>query len=149
MGKLMGETYVGCGSKTQGLGTGLERIDLTSDDPGKRTPGRGEEENVDGNKSDTGLLGCGIIDDDVTIGVLASSRGAKNSHNELTDAHTDGTPEEKWATTKLVDGPETGQGGHDVNDRGDDLDREGVADAGVLEVLGSVIEDEVDACQLL
>ena len=49
----------------------------------------------------------------------------------------------------MVAGVEAGKSGHHVDGGGDHRDDEGVADARVLEVLGSVVKDEVDTRQLL
>lgn len=141
--------YVRCGRQTQALGSGLQGIDLARDDPCKGSPSRREEEDENGDKCNASFLGRLVIDDDIAHGVLTGGESAEEGYNELADTHADGTPEEKRATTKFVDGPETRKGGDDVDDGGDDLNREWVLDTGVLEVLGSVIEDEVDARQLL
>lgn len=67
----------------------------------------------------------------------------------MPDAHSDGTPQEKRTATEFINSPQTGKGGHNVDDGGDDGNGEGILNTGVLEVLCSVVEDEVNSRELL
>lgn len=96
------EEPVGGGAHGEGLGTGLEGEDLAGDDPGKGTPGSGEEEDVDADESDGGLLSGEVLDVDDSIGGLACGNGTNNGNDELRDAHADGAPEEKRTTSPFV-----------------------------------------------
>lgn len=89
------------------------------------------------------------MDDDAAGGVLAGGCCAEDGDEELGDAHADGAPEEDGAAAPFLDGVEAREGGGDVNAVGDEADDEGVLEAGVLEELGAVVEDEVDAGELL
>ena len=143
------EQPVGGGGHGEGLGADLEGEDLAGDDPGAGAPGRGEEEDVDADEGDGGLLGGLVVDDDDAVGVLAGGGGAEDGNEELRDAHADGAPEEDGAAAPFLDGIEAGEGGADVDAVGDQTDGEGVLEAGVLEELGAVVENEVDAGELL
>lgn len=142
-------TYVGGSRQRQRLGTGLEAEDLTVDNPGERAPGGGEEEDVDADKGDGGLLRGQVVHDNLAGVVLARGQSSQHGDEELRDAHADGTPEKQGATSPAVDGPHTGKSRSDVDGRGDHTDNKTVGEARVLEVLRSVVEDEVDTSQLL
>lgn len=144
-----GVAYVRRSRHTQALGARLQREDLARHDPRQGTPRAGEEENVEANKRDAGFLGRDVVHDDVAIRILARRQGSEHGDDELAHAHADGAPQQQRTTAYLVDGVETGEGGDDVDAGRDHLDGEGVLDARVLEVLGSVVEDEVDTRQLL
>jgi hypothetical protein len=62
---------------------------------------------------------------------------------------TDGAEEEQVAAAHLLDHVQPREGREDVDAVGDDLDDERVLEVRVLEVLRAVVEDEVDAGQLL
>lgn len=104
----------------------------SGDDPSDRAPRAGEEEDVDANKSDQGLVSLG----------LARESGADTGDDQLADSHTDGTKHEQVATTPLLDHPQTGEGGCDVNDVGNNSDGETVRDTRVLEEGGAVVDYE-------
>ena len=72
-----------------------------------------------------------------------------DSNDELREAHASSTDEEEAATTELVDEGQRADGDDGVDDVADDGDDEGVADAGLLEERRAVVEDEVDAGELL
>jgi hypothetical protein len=121
---------VGGGGDGETLGTGLEGEEFTGDDPGDGAPGAGEEEDVDADEGDQGLVGdC-----------VAGEGGADTGDDQLADGHADGTEHEQVATTPLLDHPETGEGGADVDDVGDQGDGEAVGDTGVLEEGGAVVD---------
>lgn len=124
----------------------LQRKDLTGDDPAERTPCGGEKEDVNADKGDRGLLGCNVVDYDVTGAVLACRKGAQHGDNKLADTHANGAPEKEGTAAPFVDGIQAWDGRCHVDRRGDHSDDEGVGDAGVFEELGAVIEDEVDSC---
>lgn len=131
---------VGRGGHGERLGADLEREDLAGDDPGDGSPGAREEEDVDADEGDHGVLSC-------LIG--CAHNGTSDSDDELADSHADGAEEEEVAATPLLNHPETGEGGGDVDGRGDHRNDEGVAEPCVLEELGTVVEDEVDTSKLL
>lgn len=124
---------VGGGGDGETLGTGLEGEEFTGDDPGDGAPGGGEEEDVDADEGDEGLVGDGV----------AGEGGADTGDDELADGHADGSEHEQVATAPFLDHPETGEGGADVDDVGDEGDGEAVGDAGVLEEGGAVVDWEV------
>lgn len=123
----------------EGLGADFEGEDLAGDDPSDWTPGRREEEDVDADECDGCLLGGVVVYDDVTSCVLTGGCCAEDSNDELRDAHADGSPEENWSSTPLLDGVEAREGGGCVDAVGDQADDEGVGEAGVLEELSSVL----------
>lgn len=134
------EEPVAGGGHGERLGTDLEREDLTSNDPGNWTPRAGEEEDVDADECDQGLLGSQVLN---------TSDSTGNSDDELADSHTDGTEEEEVAATPLLDEVETWKGGGDVDARGNHSDNKGVLDTRVLEEGSTIVEDEVDTSELL
>lgn len=141
------EEPVGGGGHGETLRTDLEGEELAGHDPGDGAPRAGEEEDVDADEGDEGIVG-GLVADDFG-GPLGFFDSTCDGDDVLADAHTDGTKEEEAAATPFLDKVETGESGGDVDNVGDDRDDEGVGEAGVLEVLGSVIENEVDTSQLL
>jgi len=96
-----GETHavpepVGCGGEGNATGTDGQGEDLADDDPGTRTPGGGEEEDVDADKGDHGLDGGWII----------AGGDADDGDDELADGHANGTVNQERATTKTLNSPE-------------------------------------------
>lgn len=142
------EEPVGGGGHRKTLGADLEREDLASDDPSCGTEGGGEEEDVD---ADEGELGAG---GGVVGGRCCDTSGCDNV---LRDTHTESTGKEDGTTTEAVNGPETREGGDDVDNVGDDGEDEGtgqpldgrVGRSVSAEVGGTVVEDEVDTNKLL
>lgn len=138
---ILKETYavpepVGCGRESDTAGTNGQREDLADHDPSTRTPGAGEEEDVDADKGDHGAHGVGIV----PIG------NSDNGHDELADYHAQGTPQQQGSTTDLLNGPERDWGRADVDDRGDHSQQERVLDrVQLLEEGSTEVEDEVDA----
>lgn len=102
----------------------------TSDDPGYRAPGASEEENINADESDRGLLRGKI-------------RGTSNSSSDgddvLTHAHSDGTHKKQVTASKTLNHVETRECRGDVDTVGDDLDNEGVLETSILKVLCSVV----------
>ena len=81
--------------------------------------------------------------------VLHGDGDTDNGDEVLADEHTNGTDQEKTTATDVVNGPERGDGHTDVDDSSGDRDREGVGDTGLLEEGRTVVEDKVDAGELL
>merc|ERR1712169_170416 len=75
--------------------------------------------------------------------------GSGEECDEEADGHADSTDEEHSAATSLVSEPETRDSRADVDDVGGDRDQESVVDARVLEERRAVVEDEVNADELL
>lgn len=144
------EQPVGGGGDTKRLGTGLERENLTSDNPGKGTPSRSKEEDVNADKGDGGLGGRFVVAGNLAGDwVLVTRNGTGNSHDELGDGHTDGTEKQQWATSPFVSCVKTRDRGDDIDGRRNHRDDEFVLDASALEVASSVVENEVDTSELL
>lgn len=143
------EQPVGGGTHAERFGARGEREDFAGDDPCERTPSAGEEEDEDADKGHGGLLPGNVLDIDVAVFVLARGKGAADGDDELGDAHAYGAGEEHRATTPSINGQETGDGGDDVDGGRDHGDGEAAGDARVLEVARAVVEDEVDAGELL
>ena len=93
-----GEAYtvpepVGGGRQGHTPGTDGQRKDLADHDPGTGTPGGSEEEDVNTDEGNHG-----------TDGMVVLAIGHTNdSDNELTNDHTQGTPQEDSATAILLD----------------------------------------------
>ena len=91
-------------SRTDGNGE-----DFANDDPCTGTPGGSEEENVDTDEGDLGIDGRDIVGDWASIhgmGMIETNGVADDSHDELADEHSKGTPDEERATTESLDCPE-------------------------------------------
>jgi len=131
---------VGGDGEGHGLGTNVEREDLTGDDPGDRTPCGSEECNVDANESDQNLL---------SGRVRSRDRDADDGDQELANAHPGGTDQEQPPTTEPLDAPHPRKCHKHVDDVGGDGDQEGVLNTRILEEDGAVVEDEVDTGELL
>lgn len=129
------EQPVAGSSHGQRLGADLEGEDLAGDDPGAGTPRAGEEEDVDADEGDEGPLAR-------KIGGVGTCAHAGN--DELASGHANSAEEEQVAATPLLDEVETWEGGSDVDAGGDEADDEGVLEAGVLEELWAVVEDEAE-----
>jgi hypothetical protein len=125
---------VGGGGQSNTTGTDGQRVDLADDDPGTRTPGAGEEEDVNADEGDFSADGA-----------LGAGSNSDNGNNELADNHAQSTPEEQSTTTELLHGVKRDGSGADVDDGGDHANQEGVADGSqALEEGGTEVEDEVD-----
>lgn len=124
------EPVAGSGHR-KALSAGLEWEEFTSNDPGDRAPGAGEEEDVDAHEGDSGFLcrqfGC-------------ASYCTSNRNDELTDAHADCAHEKKVATAKLFDHVQSREGGGDVHSVCDALNDERVLETSILEILRSVVD---------
>lgn len=145
---------VGGGGETDTAGSDGEREDLANDNPGTGAPSGGEEEDVDGDKGDLGIDGRDVVGNAVSSGVemglVETNRHTDDTDEELANEHTKGTPDQKWATTKLLNGVEGERGRTDVDTIEDQGDQEGVGDGtGRLQEWGRVVEDEVDTGPLL
>lgn len=134
------EKPVGGGSHGETFGTDLQREDLTGDYPGHWAPRACEEENVDTDERDGGVLSRQVGD---------WSDSADDGNDELADGHTSSAEEQKVAATPSLDEVETGKGGTDVDAGRDHGDDEWLGETRTLEVGGTVVEDEVDTGELL
>jgi hypothetical protein len=67
----------------------------------------------------------------------------------LRDRHANGSPEKQWTTTPFVDCVETGESRASIDTAGNHTDDECIGDTRILEILRPVVENEVDARQLL
>lgn len=121
------------------LGTNGEREDLSDRDPGGRTPGRGEEEDVDTGEQDKNDLRC----------ARASIGSTSDTNDPLADTHANGTIDQERTTTKALNGPEGQRSRADVDDGSDHRDEEGILDTDGLEESGREVEDKVDTSPLL
>ena len=109
-----------------------------------RTPGGGEEEDVDADECDLGL-GSGVVGD-----AWASSSNTDNGDDEFANQHSQSTPDEDCTTAILLNNVERDGSGADVDKGGDETNEEGVADrAKFLEEGGTEVENEVDTSPLL
>ena len=118
---------------TETLCADFERKQLARNNPGHGPPRTRKEENVDAHKGDGGALGRQI---------RGSGYGAGDGDDVLADAHADGAEEEEVAAAELLDHVEPWEGGGYVYRVGDDLGDEGVLEAGVGEILRSVVDCE-------
>lgn len=132
------EKPVGSSGHGETLCTDLEREDLTSDNPCDGTPRDGKEENVEADESNENLVGniCEDCDTD-------------NSNNELADTHPNGSQQKKTAATKFLNEVKTGDSRYNIDQVGNETDEESILNTGVLEELGTIVENEVDTGQLL
>jgi len=135
---------VGRGRQRETLGAHFEREDLACHDPGTWAEGRGEEEDVDADEREL-RRGRGLV----------GERGCDTAGRDdvLRDTHAESADQQHGASAEAVDAVQTRERGDDVDDVGDDLQDEGGRQTGVDarsgEVRRSVVEDEVDADELL
>ena len=116
------------------------REHFTGDDPSDRTPGRGEEGDVDADESDQNLLSDKIGGGD---------RDTDDGDEEFAGAHTGSTDQEQPPTAEPLDTLHARKRREAADDVGGNGDQEGVRNIRVLEEHGAVVEDEVDTGQLL
>ena len=100
---------VRCGGKGDTARSDWQREHLADDDPRGRTPGRGEEEDVDADEGDLSRDSLGV----------APVGGASNGHDELANRHANSTPDENCSPTILLDDIE-GQWSRAYVDQGGD-----------------------------
>lgn len=112
------------------LGADGEREEFPDHGPRGGAPGGCEGEDVDADKGDEDFGG----------GVGVGSGGADDGDGEFAEEHEDGAVDEEGASAEALNGVEGERGGADVDDVDDDGDEEGVADAGLLEEGGSIVE---------
>ena len=111
-----------------------ERIEFASDDPGNRTPGSSEEEDIDTHECNQGLLrSC----------VGGGSRNTDNGDNVFADAHTGSSDEEELTASEVINCPHARESRDDIDNVGHDRDDERVRDTSLSEECGSVVEDEL------
>ena len=154
-----GKTYgvpepVRGGREGNTAGTDRQREDLANDDPSTGTPGRGEEENEDGNESNlcvdsTDVVGTrdghtrGIKTD--VVRVVETDRDTDDGDEELADKHAQSAIDKQRTSSKLLNCEEGDGGGADVDQGENQRDQESVANStSGLEEGRRVVEDEVD-----
>lgn len=140
---------VGCGGETNTTRSDWEREDFTDENPSSRTPGGGEEEYEDGDECDLGVDSRDVVGDsisvDIKVSLVESNSDTNDGNKELTDQHSQGSPDEKWTTTEFLDGIEGDWGGENVDQGEDQRDQESVLNGtGGLQEGGGVVKDEVD-----
>lgn len=127
---------VGRSGESDAAGADGQWEDLANHDPCTRSPGRGEEEDVDADEGDHGGQRRRRV-----------GHGAGDGHDELADHHTQGSPNQKSASTEPLDGPEGDGGRAHVHEGGDERDQEWVLDGSQrLKEGGSEVEDKVYTC---
>ena len=148
---------VGGSGETNTTGSDGEREDLANDDPCTGAPCGCEEEDEDTDEGDLGVDSVDVVgnvrDRDATwlrVCVVEADCNTNDGDEELTDQHTQSTPDQERSTTKLLNGVEGDGGRADVDQSEDQGDQERVADgAGGLQEGGRVVEDEIHASPLL
>ena len=166
---------VGCSRKGNTTRADRQREHLANDDPSTGTPSACKEEDEDGDEGDLGVDGRDVVgtsysltSDNDAVGVVESNGDTDDGNKELeivrmcmrarerryfaylADEHTECSPNQKWATTKLLNGVEGNGSGADVHEGENQGDEESVADGtGGLQEWGRVVEDEVDTGPLL
>ena len=84
------------------------------------------------------------------MSLVETNSNTDDGDEELADQHAEGTPDEQWATTNLLDTPEGDWCRAYVDQSEDERDQEGVLDgASRLQEWSRVVEDEVDTSPLL
>jgi hypothetical protein len=145
---------VGGSGQSNTARTDGDREDLANENPGTRTPGRCEEEDVDGDQGDLGVDSRDVVGDSATaaidVGLVEADGDTNNGDDELADEHTEGTEDEERTTTVSLNSVEGDRGGEDVDEGEDERHQEGVADStGGLQEGSGKVEDEVDTSPLL
>lgn len=145
---------VGGSRESNTAGTDRNREDLANENPGTRTPGRGEEEDVDGDQGNLSVDSRDVVGKSATaairVGLVETDGDTDNGDDELTDEHTESTEDEKRTTTVLLNSVERKRSGEDVDEGEDERHQESVADStGGLQEGGGEVEDEVDTSPLL
>lgn len=126
--------------KRHALGAYVEREDLADDDPRNGPPRRREEGDVDAHERDEHLL---------AREVRLRDGHARDGNDELTYAHAHRADEQQPATSEALDTPHARECHEAVDDVRRNADEERIFDARVLEENRAVVEDEVDAGELL
>jgi len=145
---------VGSSGKSNTTGTDGKREDFSNKNPGTRTPGSGEEEDIDGNESNLGIDSREVVGDSVAssieMGLVETNGDTNDGNDELADEHTDGTVDKHRTTTETLNQPEGDGSGKDVDKSEDKRHKEDIADStGRLEERSRVVEDKVDTSPLL
>lgn len=95
-------------------------------------PGRGEEEDEDGDECNLGIDGSDVLSDRLAGGVggeLVEADGhSDDGHEELTNQHTKGTKDEERATSEALHGIERDGSGANVDNSEDHRNQEGIVD---------------------
>jgi hypothetical protein len=145
---------VGSSRETNTSGADGEGENLADDNPGTRTPGRGEEEDEDGDEGNLGVDGRDVVGNGVAssieVGLVETDSDTNDGDEELADQHAESSVDEQRAATEALNRPERQRGGADVDKGEDERDQEGVLDGTCRLQEGSrVVEDEVDTGPLL
>lgn len=134
---------IGSGREGDTFGADGQLEDLADDDPGGGSPGAGEEEDVDAHEHDEAVVGH--------FGVGLG--GADAGDDEFAHHHAHGPVDEQRAAAEAFDRVEGNGRAGDVDGRGDHGGQEGpiteAGEADLLEESRVVVEDEVDAGELL
>ena len=101
---------VGGGGKTHTAGADRQRENLANNDPRSWAPCAREEEDEDGNEGDLSVdrrdvVGSAVAGS-VQVGFVEAGGDTDDCHEELTDQHAKGTPEEKRTTAELLNSVE-------------------------------------------
>lgn len=78
-----------------------------------------------------------------------ASCNTNNGDDKFTEAHAGSSDEQQPSTADAIDELNTENSHDSVDDVQDDRDNEGILDASLLEEGSSIVENEVDASQLL
>jgi len=137
------------GGQTDTTGADRQREDFTDDNPCSRTPGRGEEENEDGDEGNLGVDSRDVVGNSIAssigVGVVEADGDTDDGNEELADQHAERTPDEERTTSELLNGIEGERGGADVDESEDQGDQESVANSSSgLQEWSGVVENEVD-----
>lgn len=89
------------------------------------------------------------MNDDIPKGILTGGSCSQNGNKELRHGHADGSQEQDWASSPLVNSVKTGNSRTNIDTAGNQTDNKLILEARVLEELRAVVEDKVDASQLL
>jgi len=140
---------IGGGGQTNATGANWQWENLANNDPGARAPGRGKEEDEDGNERDLGIDSRDVVGNRVTglieMGVIESDGDTNDSDKELADKHTKGAPDKQRAAAKLLNGVEGEWGRAHIDQVEDERDQEGVGNGSSgLQEWCRVVKDEVD-----
>ena len=123
-----------------GLCTNLQGENFTGDNPGDRTPCGCEEGNVNANESDEHTLTSQVVNRD---------GDTNDGDDELANTHASSADQEEAAATIALDAVHSRQSHEDVDDGSSDGNQETVLNTRVLEEGCAVVENEVNAGELL
>ena len=122
---------------------------MEQDLPCDGAPGCCEKEDVDADKGDSCLLRSNIVHDDSSCSILARSCCPQDCDQELRDAHSYGPPKEDGPAPPLVNSVKAGECGGCVDTTSYQTNNKRIVESGILEELRAIVENEVDASELL